>query len=149
MLAVDVIWVDYSRRLRLETPALMRGLGWVRDSWAVCHTGGPTLPPLLSRRQQPGRQHGLKPRLRESETVDLVELDADEGSAEARPQVFAAARNGVGAAADLEHPRLPRIDRFQVIDDDRRPWVRLHVAELLGGGDVEAARHLSTGFNGG
>jgi hypothetical protein len=54
----------------------------------------------------------------------------------------AAALDGLGPSADLEHAWGPRIGRDQVVDDDRRPRIGLHVAVLLGGRDVHAAASI-------
>jgi len=45
----------------------------------------------------------------------------------------------LGTAADLDSSGPPRVDAGEVVDDDRRALRPLHVAVLLGLGEVAAA----------
>jgi len=58
-------------------------------------------------------------------------MNADEGTAETWTEAGAAGRERLGAASNLEHARLPRVDGYQIVDDDCRPAALLHVAVLL------------------
>src|SRR5262249_35030869 len=75
----------------------------------------------------------------DAEAVDLLGIEADEGVAEPGSEIGAAGRNRLGASADLEHAWCPGIDRYEVVDQDRRRGVRLDVAVFLRRRDVMAA----------
>src|ERR1700742_4381240 len=82
----------------------------------------------------PGQQ-----RLRNAEALDLLRVDADKRLAEPWPEVCTAGRDCLGSAADLEHSWRPRVNRHEIVDDDRRPAVGLYIPVLLGGCDVVTA----------
>ena len=59
--------------------------------------------------------------------------------AESWPEVCAAGRDRLGSAADLQHSWRPWVDRYEIVDDDRRPAARLYIPVLLGRRDVVTA----------
>src|SRR5215208_1522121 len=62
---------------------------------------------------------------------DPPRADAEHIRGESGAERLAPARQNLGLAADLDPSRLPRVHRFQVVHEERHPWVALHIPVLL------------------
>jgi hypothetical protein len=67
---------------------------------------------------------------------DPPRADAEHIRGEAEAERLAPTRQHLGLAADLDPARPPRIHRFQIVHEERHPWVALHIVVFLAPGEV-------------